>query len=92
MALFLLLILVVISRLERVTWFGRKSMLRADVNKLQRRRLFRTPILVSRRSLFEDIRMPSGFEADAAWKAWMAVAQHGDAAQTSDALNAGQRS
>jgi hypothetical protein len=80
------------DRIERVTWFGRKSMLRADVTKLQRRRLFRIPILVSKRGLFEGIQLPSGIEADAAWEAWMAVAQDGDAVQAWDALSAGQRS
>jgi hypothetical protein len=83
-ALFLLLTLVNVifarvtlypDRIDRVTWFGRKSMLRADVVKLERRRLFRIPILVSKRGLFEGIQLPSGIEADAAWEAWMAVAK-----------------
>jgi hypothetical protein len=45
------------------------------------------PILVSKGS-----QLPSGIEADAAWEAWMAVAQDGDTVQARDALNAGQRS
>jgi hypothetical protein len=80
------------DRIERVTWFGRKSMPRADVAKLERRGLFRIPILVSKKGLFEGIQLPSGIEADAAWEAWMTIAQDGDAVQARDALNAGQRS
>jgi hypothetical protein len=83
------------DRIERVTWFGRTSMLRADVVKLERRRsliVFRVPLLVSKRGLFEGIQLPTGIEADAAWEAWMTVAQDGDAVQARDALNAGQRS
>ncbi len=65
------------DRIERITWFGRKSMLRADVVKLERRRrLFsRSLYLASRRGLFEGVLLPSGIEADAAWDAWMPVAE-----------------
>ncbi len=65
------------DRIERVTWFGAKSVLRADVIKLERRRhlFFRNLYLVSRKGHFEDLLMPIGIEADAAWDAWMPVAQ-----------------
>jgi hypothetical protein len=74
------------DRIERVTWFGTTSMLRADVVKLEKRRLFKVPILVSRRGLFEGIQLPSGIEADTAWEAWMTVAPEGDAVLTRSAL------
>jgi hypothetical protein len=102
--LFLLLTLVNVTfakvtlypdRIERVSWFGRKSVLRADVVRLERRRafiIFKVPLLVSKRGLFEGIQLPTGIEPDAAWEAWMTVAQDGDAVQARDALNAGQRS
>jgi hypothetical protein len=61
-------------------------MLRADVVKLEKRRLFKVPILVSKRGLFEGIQLPSGIEADAAWEAWMTVAQEGDAVLTRSAV------
>ena len=83
------------DRIERVTWFGRKSMLRADVVKLERRRsfiIFRTSYLVSKRGLFEGILVPNGIETDAAWDAWMTVAQDGDAVQARGALDTGQPS
>jgi len=83
------------DHIERVSWFGRKSMLRADVIKLERRRsliIFKVPLLVSKRGLFEGIQLPTGIEPDAAWEAWMTVAQDGDAVQARAALNAGQRS
>jgi hypothetical protein len=84
------------DRIERVTWFGRKSMLRADVVKLERRRfliLFTVPLLISKRGIFEGVQLPTGIETDAAWDAWMTVAENGDAAQTRrNALNVGQRS
>ena len=54
--------------------------------------VFRVPLLVSKGGLFEGIQLPTGIEADAAWEAWMTVAQDGDAVQARDALNAGQRS
>jgi hypothetical protein len=108
MTLLLLILLVTIAnitfarvtlypdRIERVTWFGRKSMLRADVVKLERRRLlvfFTVPLLISKRGLFEGVQLPTGIETDAAWDAWMAVAEDADAVQTrTDALNVGQRS
>jgi hypothetical protein len=65
------------DRIERVTWFGTKSMLRVDVVKLERRRrLFSSSLhLASRKGLFEGVLLPSGIEADAAWDAWMPVAQ-----------------
>jgi hypothetical protein len=97
MALFLLLTLINIifaqitlypDRIERVTWFGRKSMPRADVAKLQRRGLFKTPLLVSKRGAFEGILLPSGIKPDAAWETWMTVAQDGDAGLARDTLNA----
>jgi hypothetical protein len=82
------------DRIERVTWFSKKSMLRADVVRLEQRRSFivlKIPLLVSRRGLFEGVQLPTGIEADAAWKAWMTVAQDGDAVQARATLNAGQR-
>jgi uncharacterized membrane protein YhdT len=104
--LFLLFLLLIIAnvtfaritlypdRIERATWFGGKSMLRADVVKLERRRsfiFFRTYYLVSKRGLFEGILLPTGIEADAVWEAWMTVAQDNDAVQAKDAPNADQR-
>jgi hypothetical protein len=84
------------DRIERVTWFGRKSMLRADVVKLERRRFlifFTVPLLISKRGLFEGVQLPTGIETDGAWDAWMTVAEDGDVVQTRrDALNVGQRS
>jgi hypothetical protein len=97
MALVLLLTLINImfarvtlypDRIERATWFGRKSMPRADVAKLQRRGLVKTPVLVSKRGAFEGIQLPSGIKADAAWETWMAVAQDAGAVQPRDGLNA----
>ena len=69
-------------------------MLRADVVKLEQRRflIFRVPLLISKRGRFEGVQLPTGIETDAAWDAWMTVAQNSDAVQASDALNAGQRS
>lgn len=72
------------DRIERVTWFGGKSMLRADVVNLERRRFlvfFTVPLLISKRGLFEGVQLPTGIETDAAWDAWMTVAQDGDAVQ-----------
>lgn len=65
------------DRIERVTLFGTKTMLRADVVKLERRRrLFsRSLYLTSKRGLFEGVLLPSGIETDAAWDAWMPAAQ-----------------
>jgi hypothetical protein len=84
------------DRIERVTWFGTKSMLRADVVKLERRRfliVFTVALLNSKRGLFEGVQLPTGIETDAAWDAWMTVAEDGDAVPTRrDALNVGQRS
>lgn len=83
------------DRIDRVTWFGRKSMFRADVVKLERRRaliIFTVPLLISKRGLFEGVQLPTGIETDAAWEAWMTVAQDGDAMQTRNTLNVGQRS
>jgi hypothetical protein len=80
------------DRIERVTWFGRRSMLRTDVVRLERRRsflIFKVPLLVSKRGLFEGVQLPTGIEADAAWKAWMTVAQDGDAVKARAALTAG---
>ncbi len=85
-ALFLLLILINVTfakvmlypdRIERVTLFGTKTMLRADVVKLERRRrlFFRSLYLVSGKGPFEGVLLPSGIEADAAWDAWMPVVQ-----------------
>jgi hypothetical protein len=85
-ALFLLLILINVTfarvtlyldHIERITLFGAKTMLRADVFKLERRRrlFFRSLYLVSRKGPFEGVLLPSGIEADAAWDAWMPVAQ-----------------
>jgi hypothetical protein len=78
------------DRIERVSWFGRKSMLRADVVELERRRafiFFKVPLLVSKRGLFEGVQLPTGIEADAPWEAWMTVAQDGDAVQARNAAD-----
>ena len=97
MAIFLLLTLINImfaqvtlypDRIERVTWFGRKSMARADVAKLQRRGLFKIAVLVSRRDPGDGIQLPSGIKADVAWDAWMTVASGGDAVLARDTPNA----
>jgi hypothetical protein len=85
-ALFLLLILINVTfakvtlypdHIERVTLFGTKTMLRADVVKLERRRrlFFRSLDLVSGKGLFEGVLLPSGIEANAAWDPWMPVVQ-----------------
>jgi hypothetical protein len=85
-ALFLLLVLINVTfakvtlypdHIERVTLFGTKTMLRADVVKLERRRrLFSKSLyLVSGKGPFEGVLLPSGIEADAAWDAWMPIAQ-----------------
>jgi hypothetical protein len=85
-ALFLLLVLINVTfakvtlypdRIERITLFGRKTMLRADVLKLERRRRVSSTglVLVSTKGLFEGVLLPSGVEADAAWNAWMPVVQ-----------------
>jgi hypothetical protein len=66
------------DRIERTTWFGRRSMLRADVVKLERRGRFNIPILLSKKGIFDSIQLPAGVEEDAAWKAWMTVVQDGD--------------
>jgi hypothetical protein len=83
------------DHIERVTWFGKKSMLRADVVKLARRRLFivfPVPILVSRRGPLEGVQLPTGIEEDAAWEAWMTVARDTDAVQVGAAPDVGLRS
>jgi hypothetical protein len=43
-------------------------------------------MLVSNRGLFEGVQLPSCIEADAAWEAWMTVAQEGDAVLTRSAV------
>jgi hypothetical protein len=80
------------DRIERVTLFGTKTMLRADVVKLERRRrsFFRSLVLVSRKGLFEGVLLPSGIEADAAWDAWMPVAQDEDMPTKSAMLQGGR--
>jgi hypothetical protein len=85
-ALFLLLVLINVTfakvtlypdRIERITLFGTKTMLRADIVKLERRRrLFSNSLyLVSQKGLFEGVLLPSGIDPDAAWDAWMPVVQ-----------------
>jgi hypothetical protein len=82
------------DRIERATWFGRKSVLRADVVNIERRRrlFFVSLYLTSKKGLFEGILLPNGIEPDAAWNAWMTVAQNGGPLKTGDTLNAGQGS
>lgn len=83
------------DRIERTTWFGRKSVLRSDVVKIERRRgwlFFVSLYLTSKKGLFEGILLPNGMETDAAWNAWMSVVQDGGTMRTKDTLSAGQRS
>jgi hypothetical protein len=100
-ALFLLITLLNVTfarvtlypdRIERLTLFGTKTMLRADVVKLERRRrlFFQSYILVSRKGLFEGVLLPSGIEADAAWNAWMPVAQDAYVPTRSAVLSGGR--
>ena len=94
MAIFLLLTLInaIFARvtlypdhIERVTWFGKKSMLRADVAKLERRGFFiKIPILVSKRDGGEGIQLPIGIKVDPAWDAWMTVISGGDEPHATD--------
>ena len=81
------------DRIERVTFFGTKSMLRADVAGLERRRrlFIETPILVSKKGLLEGVQLPNGIETDAAWDAWMTVAQNIDTMPTKAAMIHGGR-
>jgi hypothetical protein len=75
--------------IERVTWFGTRTVLRADVVKLERRRgflFFKSFNLVSKKGLFLGVQLPSGIETDAAWDAWMEVAQEDDAVLTRSAV------
>jgi hypothetical protein len=85
-ALFLLLVLINVTfakvtlytdHIDRVTLFGTKTMLRADVVKLERRRrsFFKSLYLVSQKGLFEGVLLPSGIKPDAAWDAWMPAVQ-----------------
>jgi hypothetical protein len=80
------------DRIERITWFGAKTVLRADAIKLERRRrlFFRDLYLVSKKGLFEDVLLPSGIEADAAWDAWMPAAQDADMPTKSAMLRGGR--
>jgi hypothetical protein len=80
------------DRIERTTWFGRKSLLRADVFKLERRGKFRVPILLSKTGLFNSIQLPTGVEEDAAWKAWMTIANDGNTAHANGAHSSENRS
>jgi hypothetical protein len=85
-ALFLLLMLINVTfakvtlypdYIERVTLFGTKTMLRADIVKLERRRrlFFNSLHLVSQEGQFEGVLLPNGIKPDAAWDAWMPVVQ-----------------
>jgi hypothetical protein len=101
-ALFLLLVLINVTfakvtlypdRIERITLFGGKTMLRADVLKLERRRRVSSTglVLVSTKGLFEGVLLPSGIEADAAWNAWMPVVQDAYVMPTKSAMLRGGR-
>jgi hypothetical protein len=78
------------DRIERTSWFGKKSLLLADVASLERRGKYKVPILISKNGLFDSVQLPTGVKEDAAWKAWMAVANSDDAAHV-DASQTGGR-
>jgi hypothetical protein len=101
-AFFLLVVLINVTfakvilypdRIERITLFGTKTMLRDDVVKLERRRrsFFKSLYLVSKKGLFEGVLLPNGVEADAAWNAWMPIAQDEYAMPTRSAMIRGGR-
>ncbi len=65
------------DRIERITWFGKRVLLRNDISGLRRGGWgpFKNTILISRSDHFQSILVPLSVRRDAAWDAWMAEFQ-----------------
>ncbi len=61
------------DRIERKSWFGKKSMPRAAVSGLEIKGSLRTPALMSKIAGEYPFPLPIAVKTDAAWDAWMAV-------------------
>jgi hypothetical protein len=62
------------DRIERLTWFSKKTMRRSDVKGVRRYGLQRIPALVPKSEWDRPFQLPSSLKRDAAWDAWMTVA------------------
>ncbi len=71
------------DRIERQTWFSKKTMRRDDVAGMRRGGgllgLSKAILLVSKSSPYERFFLQGGLKTDAAWDAWMAIAVDLDA-------------
>jgi hypothetical protein len=61
------------DRIERQSWFGKRTMRRAEVAGLVVRGSFKTPALTSKIQGEYPFPLPKIVKTDAAWDAWMTV-------------------
>ena len=63
------------DRIERITWFGKKTLKRDQVKSLRRSKrylgLIENSLLISKVAYDESILLPNAVHEDHAWSAWM---------------------
>jgi hypothetical protein len=67
------------DRIERQSWFGKRTMRRAEVAELVVRGTLKTPMLTSKIAGEYSFPLPRTVKTDAAWDAWMAAVADNDA-------------
>jgi hypothetical protein len=75
------------DRIERTTWFGKKTLQREDIEGLRLMGRYNIPSLIYKDNADYPFPLPTGIKKDAAWNAWMASVPDLDALDEKKILN-----
>ena len=76
-----------VNRIESKTWFGKRVMLRSDIEGVRLWGRFDIPSLIYKDNADYPFTLPKGIKEDIAWKAWMASVPDLDALDKSKSVN-----